>query len=507
MKNKIYTLKNLSKIIQREKKKSKTIVHCHGVFDLLHVGHIKHLKKAKELGDKLVVTITPDIYVNKGPGKPVFNQTLRGEAIAALNSVDYVAINDTPTATNPIKIIKPNIYCKGKDYKNLNDDITGEIKNELKQIKKIKGKIFFTQELTFSSSRLINKFTDFYTPRQKKIIKKINKISNFKSIKKIIDNFNKLRILVIGETIIDQYNFCEAVGKSGKEPMLVLKEVKQDQYLGGVLSIARNLSQFSNKISVLSMIGEKKEYLKDINKDLPKNITTKFIYKKNSPTIVKKRYVDSLSQSKVIGIYNINDEILNKKDEDSFNKLLHKEIKKNDLIIVSDYGHGLISKKSANLICKKSKFLALNAQINASNMGYHTIRNYKNFNSLIINEKEIRHEMRDKISKVEKLMINLSKEKNVKNLIVTKGSSGAVLYHKTKNKFYYTDAYAHNIVDKIGAGDTMLSLIGPCLKLNIDTDITLLISSLAAAQSVESLGNKYTVSKTQMLKTLENILK
>jgi len=507
MKNKIYLLKNLPKIIQKERKKSKTIVHCHGVFDLLHVGHIKHLKKAKEFGDKLVVTLTSDRHVNKGPGRPVFNQTLRSEAIAALDSVDYVAINDTPTAVDPIKIIKPNIYCKGKDYKDSNDDITGEIKNETKEIKKIKGKIVFTEELTFSSSRLINRSTDFYSPRQKKIIKKISKTSDFKIIKKIIDNFNKLKILVIGETIIDQYNFCEAIGKSGKEPMLVLKEMQQDQYLGGVLSIARNLSQFSDKITVLSVIGEKKDYLKDINKNLPKKIKTKFIFKENSPTIVKKRYVDSISQSKIIGIYNINDEILNKKDETIFNKLLKKEIKKHDLIIVSDYGHGFISKKSANIICKNSKFLALNAQINAFNIGYHTIRNYKNFNTLIINEKEIRHEMRDKVSKLEVLMSNLSIEKKINNVIVTVGNRGSILYNKTKNKFYYADAYAHKIIDKVGAGDTMLSVVGPCLKSNIDIDTTLLISSLAAAQSVESMGNKYTISKIKMLKTLENILK
>ena len=507
MKKKTLSLKQLQKKIAILKKKKKRIVLCHGVFDLLHVGHIKHLKKAKEFGDKLVVTLTSDRYVNKGPGRPVFNQTLRSESIAAIDSVDYVAINDAPTAVNPIKIIKPNIYCKGKDYKNFNDDITGEIKNETREIKKIKGRIVFTEEVTFSSSRLINRSTDFFSPKQKKIIKRITKTSNFKTIKKIIDNFNKLKILVIGETIIDQYNFCEAVGKSGKEPMLVLKEIKKDQYLGGVLSIARNLSQFSNKITVLSMIGEKKDYLKDINKNLPKNIKTKFVYKENSPTIVKKRYVDSISHSKVIGIYNINDEILKKKDEIIFNKLLKKEIKKHDLIIVSDYGHGLISKKSANLICKKSKFLALNAQINAFNIGFHTIRNYKNFNALIINEKEIRHEMRDKVRKLEILMRNLSKEKNVKNLIVTMGSSGALLYQKTKNKFYYAEAYADNIVDKVGAGDTMLSLIGPCLKSNMDRDIALLISSLAAAQSVESMGNEYKVNKIKILKTLENILK
>ena len=126
---------------------------------------------------------------------------------------------------------------------------------------------------------MINRSTDFYSQRQKKIIKKINKSSDFTKIKRIIDDFSKLKILVIGETIIDQYSFCEAIGKSGKEPMLVLKEVKQDQYLGGVLNIARNLSELSKKITVISMIGEKKDYLYDIKKNLTKNIKLRFVYK------------------------------------------------------------------------------------------------------------------------------------------------------------------------------------------------------------------------------------
>ena len=415
--------------------------------------------------------------------------------MAAIDSVDYVAINNTPTAVNLIKIFKPNFYCKGKDYKDFKKDITGEIKNELKELKKFKGKLIITEELTFSSSRLINKSTNFFSTRQKKTLKKISKKFDFNSIKKNIDNFNKLKILVIGETIIDQYNFCEAVGKSGKEPMLVLKEIKNDQYLGGVLSIAKNLAQFSKKISVISILGEKKEFLREINSNLNNNIKTKFLFKKNSPTIVKKRYVDNLSKNKIIGMYKINDEILSKNDELVLNNILLKDLNKYDLVIVSDYGHGMISKKSAEIICKKSKFLAINAQVNASNIGFHTIRNYKNFNTLIINEKEIRHEMRDKISKTEILMNKLSKQKNIKNIIVTMGASGSVLYCKKEKKFYYADAYAHKTVDKVGAGDTMLSLIGPS------------IGSLGAAQSVETIGNKETVNKLKILKTLESILK
>ena len=255
------------------------------------------------------------------------------------------------------------------------------------------------------------------------------------------------------------------------------------------------------------MIGEKKEFLKEIKKGLPKNIRTKFFTKKNSPTIVKKRFVDNISNSKVLGIYNLNDDYFNNNEVESFNNYLKKEIKKYDLVVVSDYGHGLITKSSAKIICKNSKFLALNAQVNAFNIGYHTMKNYVNFNTLIINEKEIRHEMRDKVSEVEDLMFSLAQERKVKNLIVTKGSSGSVLYNSDANKFYSAEAYATKVVDKIGAGDTMLSLIGLCLKMKIDCDLTLLMSSLGAAQSVESLANKDTISKINMLKTLENIFK
>ena len=507
MTNKIYSLKRLSDILKTDKKNKKKVVLCHGVFDLLHIGHIKHLEKAKKLGDKLVVTITADKFVSKGPGRPVFNEILRSEALASISAVDYVAINDTSTAINPIKVLKPNIYCKGKDYKIGTDDITGEIKNEIKAVKEFKGKIYFTDELTFSSSRIINRSTNFYSNDQKKNLTRIRKKTNFKKIKKLIDTFENLKILTIGETIIDKYNFCEAIGKSGKEPILVLKETNEEQYFGGVLSIAKNLSSFCKNVTILSTLGEKKKYLKEVNNFLSKKIKKFFIFKKNSPTIVKKRYVDLVSGSKLFGIYNFNDEILNKKNEKEFNKKLLSLIKKNDIVIVSDYGHGLISERSAKIICKHSKFLALNAQVNAANIGYHTISNYNNFNTLIINEKEIRHEMRDQITDVKILIKKLSGHKNINNLIVTRGGKGSILYNKRKNKFFYCDGYATNITDKIGAGDTMLSIIAPCIKSNIDNDISLLISSLAAAQSIENFGNKYSIKKMSILKSLENILK
>tara|TARA_Y100000590_G_scaffold460636_1_gene620385 strand:- start:243 stop:1769 length:1527 start_codon:yes stop_codon:yes gene_type:complete len=506
---KIVSIETLGKITSKLKDKKKKIVLCHGVFDLLHIGHIKHFKEAKSLGNVLVVTITPDKFVNKGPGRPAFNEKLRLEAIASLGVVDYVSLNTSQTAVLPIQKLKPNIYCKGPDYKNMYNDISGQIKNEIRAVKKVGGKIIYTDDIAFSSSKLINKYGSVYSDQQKVLINKIKKKYKFYHIRKLIDSFKKAKVLVIGETIIDQYVFCEALGKSGKEPMLVLRDIKMEEYLGGAAAISRHLSQFCNNISLLSMIGEKGEHLKQILKNLPRNVDFRYIKKKNSPTIIKKRFLDNSANNnnKVLGIYTMNDEILNNQDEKLFNKKLKKIIKNYDLVIVSDYGHGLISNKSANIICKSSKYLALNAQINAANVGYHSMRNYKGINCVIINEKEIRHELRNKNDKIEFLMKELASKQNIENLIVTRGTQGSVLYNKKQNKFNLCGAYAKTAIDKIGAGDAMLSIIALCLKNGFNSELALLTASLAAAQSVETIGNKESIDKIKILKTLENILK
>ena len=124
---------------------------------------------------------------------------------------------------------------------------------------------------------------------------------------------------------------------------------------------------------------------------------------------------------KILGVDSLNDVVLSKKNEKSFYKFLKKDLPKHDLVIVSDYGHGLISNKSANLICKLSKYLALNAQVNAANIGYHSMSKYKNLHCLIVNEKELRHEMRDKKNKIGYLIKKFSSNHTINNIVVTQG--------------------------------------------------------------------------------------
>ncbi len=167
---KIFDINSLQSKIEKLKKKNKKIVLCHGVFDLIHLGHINHLQSAKSFGDILVVSLTTDKYVNKGPGRPFFNEKNRAKVISNLKMVDFVVINNSATAVSLITLLKPNIYCKGPDYKKNKDDITGEIKNEIKSIKRVKGKIVYTEGITFSSSSLLNKFSDNFSDQQKKKI-------------------------------------------------------------------------------------------------------------------------------------------------------------------------------------------------------------------------------------------------------------------------------------------------------------------------------------------------
>jgi len=499
------TKKDLKRIKKNSLLKKKKIVLCHGVFDLIHIGHIKHFTSAKKLGDILVVSLTPDQFVNKGPGRPIFSQNLRSEFLQNILSIDYIIVNNKPTSINIIKQLKPDIYCKGSDYVIHKNDVTGEIRNEIKALKQYGGIIKYTNEITNSSSKLINEYYSNFSLNQKKTIKNIK--SKKIDFNKLLESSRKLKVLVLGEIIIDQYFFCETLGKSGKDPVLQMHEQNTENYLGGAAAIAGNVSQFAGKVTLMSMIGENKEYLNFIKKKLPKNINLKLIYKKNSPTVIKKKYVEIITNNKVFGSYIINDSPLEKSDEKKLNTFLDKNLKKYDLVIVSDYGHGFVSDKNAHLISKKSKFLALNAQINAANRGYHTMEKYKNLNCVIINETELRHELRDKNSKINSLMIKLSGRIGIEDLIVTMGSQGATLFNKNSKKFYDMEAFATKIVDKIGSGDTMLSLIAILLKLRFDKTYSLLVSSLAASQSVGSMGNKNLINKIKLVKAIDHTLK
>ena len=156
---KILTLGELSSKSKEYRDSGKKVVLCHGTFDLIHSGHIRYLKSASNEGDVLFVTVTADEFINKGPGRPVFSEVLRAENLGYLDFVDFVAVNNEATAVNVIAEIKPHAYVKGPDYKKMEDDITGKIYDEKNEVEVHGGKIVFTDDVTFSSTSLLNENT------------------------------------------------------------------------------------------------------------------------------------------------------------------------------------------------------------------------------------------------------------------------------------------------------------------------------------------------------------
>ena len=154
---KILGLEEIARRVEKLKSEGRKVVLCHGCFDLMHPGHIKYFQAAKKMGDCLVVTVTPDIYVDKGPGRPVFNQALRADSIAALECVDFVAVNKWPTAVETLRLIRPTYYVKGEEFEKL-EDKTGKIQKEFEVVREVGAEMRFTHEIVFSSTELLNHY-------------------------------------------------------------------------------------------------------------------------------------------------------------------------------------------------------------------------------------------------------------------------------------------------------------------------------------------------------------
>ena len=349
---KILSLGDLVQKSAQLRKEGKRIILCHGTFDLMHTGHIRYLKSARKKGDVLLVTITADSFVNKGPGRPVFTQELRAENLSSLACVDFVSINHASTAVNIISEIKPHAYAKGNDYKNLENDITGNIHLEKKAVQKSGGEIIFTDEITFSSTELLNDHFGVFPEETKKYLKKFSKKFDDGKIFEGINKLKQLKVLVVGDTIIDEYHFTTPLGQSAKGTHLAVRYDYQERYLGGGLAIANHVSGFVERGKIVTGLGKEKEYEEFIRSNLAGNISPEFFYFVDAPTLVKQRFVDA-DLNKLFEVYSYNGDSQLEKSEEDIYFWFEKNVGDFDVVIVSDFGNGFITPQMIEPICKR----------------------------------------------------------------------------------------------------------------------------------------------------------
>ena len=237
------------------------------------------------MGDILVVTITPDKFVDKGQHRPAFSETLRVEAVASLSCVDYVGINNWPTAEETLRILKPDVYVKGSEFKNTSSDITGKIEKEEKVVREIGGKLSFSEDIVFSSTNLINRYLSVFPKEIKEYLDILRQRYKLEEIFGYLDRMSSLNVLVIGDTILDEYQYCETIGKSSKDPSLALRHVSQDLFAGGVLAVANHVANFAAKVQLVTVLGEKDSYEDFIRTQLHPDVSSHFIYKQEAERV------------------------------------------------------------------------------------------------------------------------------------------------------------------------------------------------------------------------------
>ncbi|MDD4203279.1 MAG: PfkB family carbohydrate kinase [Candidatus Omnitrophica bacterium] len=504
--NKIKDIEELAKITAKLSKQGKKIILSHGVFDLLHPGHIRHFEAAKKHGDILIVTITKDEHVNKGPGRPVFNQRLRAESIAALSCVDYVAINKWPTAVNTIKKLKPAVYCKGSDYKKKEEDLTGKIYDEEDAVRSVKGKILFTEDIAFSSSSLLNQYFSVYPKDADVFLKKFKNRISAENVIDILKGIGNLKVLVIGDIIIDEYHYCMGMGKPSKDDIISTKYLKEETFTGGALAVAKHVANFAKTVHLVSVLGTKNNYKKFVDENLFSNISKKLFVRKDVPTVVKRRFVNPAFLNKMFEINYVDDSPLPDDISKSICSYLEQELPKYDVVIVADFGHGFINEKIVSVLCKRSKFLCVNAQSNSANMGYNLVTKYKKCDYVCIDEPEIRLAMHDKYGNIKDLIKDISKKLSCKKVIVTRGHNGACVYDSTKG-FVDIPIFSNEIVDRTGAGDAFLSITSCVVAKNLPLDIAGFIGNAVGALAVKIIGNKTPVEAVPLFKFITSLLK
>lgn len=485
---------------------TRRVVHCHGVFDLLHLGHIRHFEAAKKLGDVLVVTITANAYVNKGPHRPVFSEELRAEAIASLECVDFVAINRSPTAVDAIARIKPAVYAKGADYRDAAKDRTGGITLEENAVKAAGGEIVFTDELAFSSSNLINRHLSVFSKEISEYLDGLAPKYPADSVLQHLEQVRGLKTLVIGETIIDEYQYCETIGKSGKEPILAARYVSTEQFAGGVLAVANQVAAFSDHVGVLTFLGSQDSHEDYIRKQLDPKIEPVFLYQQNAPTIVKRRFVETYPFQKIFEVYVMNDGDDDGRRAEALDAELARLLPLYDLVIVADYGHGMIGQAAVDRLCREAKFLAVNTQVNADNRGFNTLSKYHRADYACVSENEVRLDVRSRRRPIEDIVLELQRKLACGRLFITRGADGCVCFERP-DRFFRIPAFTGHVVDRVGAGDAVLSVTSLCAARGVPMELIGFIGSAVGSQAVGTVGHRSRIERLALYRHIESLLK
>lgn len=464
----------------------------YGNFNILHPGHLRLLKFAKESSDYLIVAINSNKTTKD---LNLFDEQTRLESIKATSYVDEAFILNEDILEY-IKREKPFFIVKGKEHEN-EENLEEEI------LKEYGGKLLFTSgEIGFSSLDLLNKDFEIncsFISHSNEYIKRhhINK----KQLERYIEDFSKLNILVIGDTIIDEYITCNPIGMSQEDPTIVVTPISSKKFIGGAAIVASHAKTLGAKVSYISVLGDDDNF-KFTNTYLEELNINALLHKDSTrPTTLKQRF--RAHNKTLLRVNHLKQHYINKEFERKIISKI-KKIKDLDLIIFSDFSYGVLTKNLIDTIsefAKKESIKIVADSQSSSQTG--DISKFKDMDIVTPTEREIRLALNNFESGLVVLSKKLHKKSNPKYIFTTLGSEGIMIYNSQENDLLTDNILAlnTNAKDVSGAGDSLLTCSSMALAVGATIWESAYLGSIAAAIQVSRVGNT-PLKKEEILKEL-----
>ena len=469
-----------------DRPRSKKVIMCHGTFDVIHPGHLRHLMYAKEKADVLVTSVTCDDFIAKGPHRPFVPEELRAANLSALEMVDLVIIDRNATPIKNILAVQPDFFAKGFEY--IADGLHPNTREELDALETYGGELIFTPgDIVYSSSALLR----LQAPNlslEKLLVLMDSEGVTFSDLRQTLHSLSGLKVHVVGDTIVDKYTHCTLLGAASKSPTFSVKPERSECFLGGAAVVARHARTFGAKVALSTVMGNddaKDLVLKELQDS---DIEVLAEIDESRPTTVKERFV--VDGHRVLQVDHLDNRIVSDRTVRAFCQDI--ESSASDVYIFSDFRHGIFHPGTVAPMTEAigtGAFKAADSQVSSR---WGNILDFPGFDLITPNEREARFALADQDSVIRPLATNLWARARCKWLILKLGERG-VLCHRgpslVPRDFFILDSFVESLVDPVGAGDSLLALSSLVLAQSGNFVIASILGNLAAAVACEREGN------------------
>lgn len=477
-------------------RQGRVLVQCHGCFDIVHPGHVRHLQQAKRLGDALLVSVTSDAGVGKGPGRPLFDDRLRAENLAALGCVDCVLVDHHPTAAALLEITRPDVYVKGREYETNEDP---RFAKEREVVTAHGGKVVFSSgDVVFSSTALIHSMDQSEDPAHKQITRLLERHAISRdSIEGLIGTFRGRKVAVIGECIADTYHFCDRPGVAGEGPIMTLRPLETRSFDGGAAIIARHLAALGADPVLLTGHPPTRDAAALRQRLEEQRIETRWVLTETK-IIEKQRYL--VGSQKVMKVDLASPFELDASQQADLVAMASEACDECDAVIIADFGHGLLTGEMVRRLCEtlrsKVEVMAGDVSGRRSNLAH-----FRDVDVLCPSEPELRDAAHDHASGLSAVAWDLMRSTGAKGSVVTMGAEGLIAFDRLERDDEdgapcqsriigeHVPALCTNPIDALGCGDAMLATVTLGLSSGLTLAHSAVLGAIAAAQQAGRLGN------------------